>query len=86
MSMREMLSDTEEPISGMDSSGPGPPGGLVRSGLASSLTGVCRDDQAKLQEKSRETLPRTLSTSALRIRNRISFWDKFWQDRRQTDS
>lgn len=83
-----MSSDTEdsEIFTKLNSGGPGPPGGLVRSGLATSLTGVCEEDQLKLQEKNRETLPRTLSTSVLRIKNRTSFWDKFWQERRQTDS
>lgn len=31
------------------------------------------------------TLPRTLSTSALRIKNRSSFWDRFWRDRTKRD-
>lgn len=61
-------------------------GGLVRGGLATSLTGVCEEDPSKLQDMGREVLPRTLSTSVLRIKNRTSFWDKFWRERRQTDS
>lgn len=30
-------------------------------------------------------LPRTLSTSVLRIKSRSSFWDKFWQERTKRD-
>uniref|UniRef100_A0A1B6DRH6 Phosphodiesterase n=1 Tax=Clastoptera arizonana TaxID=38151 RepID=A0A1B6DRH6_9HEMI len=30
-------------------------------------------------------LPRTLSTSVLRIKSRTSFWDKFWQERSKRD-
>ncbi|XP_075235698.1 phosphodiesterase dunce isoform X2 [Lycorma delicatula] len=31
-------------------------------------------------------LPRTLSTSVLRIKHRTSFWDKFWEDRQKRDN
>lgn len=31
------------------------------------------------------TLPRTLSTSALRIKTRSSFWEKFWEQRTKRD-
>jgi hypothetical protein len=30
-------------------------------------------------------LPRTLSTSVLRIKHRSSFWDKFWEQRSKRD-
>ncbi|KPI97956.1 cAMP-specific 3',5'-cyclic phosphodiesterase [Papilio xuthus] len=32
------------------------------------------------------TLPRTLSTSVLRIKNRSTFWDKFWDERTRRDA
>ncbi|KAJ2947194.1 hypothetical protein O0L34_g16556 [Tuta absoluta] len=32
------------------------------------------------------TLPRTLSTSVLRIKNRSSFWEKFWDERSRRDA
>lgn len=32
------------------------------------------------------TLPRTLSTSVLRIKNRSTFWDKFWDERNRRDA
>lgn len=32
------------------------------------------------------TLPRTLSTSVLRIKNRSTFWDKFWDERSRRDA
>lgn len=86
-----MASDTEdagELFSQMRS------GELTRGGLATSLTGVCQaanltggcQDQLGVHDKARETLPRTLSTSVLRIKARPSFWDNFWRERRQRDS
>lgn len=35
---------------------------------------------------SGSTLPRTLSTSVLRIKNRSSFWEKFWDERTRRDA
>lgn len=32
------------------------------------------------------TLPRTLSTSVLRIKNRSTFWEKFWDERTRRDA
>lgn len=32
------------------------------------------------------TLPRTLSTSVLRIKNRSTFWEKFWDERTKRDA
>ncbi|CAH2239438.1 jg23869 [Pararge aegeria aegeria] len=32
------------------------------------------------------SLPRTLSTSVLRIKNRSTFWDKFWDERNRRDA
>lgn len=32
------------------------------------------------------SLPRTLSTSVLRIKNRSTFWDKFWDERTRRDA
>lgn len=32
------------------------------------------------------TLPRTLSTSVLRIKNRSTFWEKFWDERTRRDT
>jgi len=52
---------------------------LRTGGLATSLTGVSCQDQLG-------ALPRTLSTSVLRIKPRPSFWDNLWRDRRQKDS
>lgn len=35
---------------------------------------------------SGSTLPRTLSTSVLRIKNRSTFWEKFWDERTRRDA
>lgn len=86
-----MASDTED---GPDYFGQLRSGELTRCGLATSLTGVCQaahlttgcQDQLGVHDKARETLPRTLSTSVLRIKARPSFWDNFWRERRQRDS
>jgi hypothetical protein len=70
-------------------------GGLAISSSPSLLSGMSApsertapDDEAGDEEldASRDKLPRTLSTSVLRIKHRSSFWEKFWEQRSKRDT
>lgn len=70
--------------SGSQSEGLGAVGGptfIAKSSASehSMATGVSSANNAG-------TLPRTLSTSVLRIKNRSTFWDKFWDERSKRDT
>ena len=76
-------------------------GFLTRSGLAMSsspslLSGMSAPAEGAAQDDSRagdliainngrDKLPRTLSTSVLRIKHRATFWDRLWQEKRSRE-
>lgn len=53
--------------------------------LLSALAGGTAGGAAPPPQAPAAKLPRTLSTSVLRIKNRSSFWDKFWNDKTKRD-
>ncbi|KAK9743973.1 NADH-ubiquinone oxidoreductase-F iron-sulfur binding region [Popillia japonica] len=61
-----------------------------RGSLSRSAVGNCSSPSLLMaspppQNEHPSVLPRTLSTSALRIKSRTSFWDKFGQDKPKRD-
>ncbi|GJQ71780.1 hypothetical protein Trydic_g11473 [Trypoxylus dichotomus] len=61
-----------------------------RGSLSRSAVGNCSSPSLLMaspppQNEHPPALPRTLSTSALRIKSRTSFWDKFGQDKPKRD-
>ncbi|KDR13577.1 cAMP-specific 3',5'-cyclic phosphodiesterase, partial [Zootermopsis nevadensis] len=69
-------------------------GGLTISSSPSLLSGMSAPSERTVPddevgggglEASRDKLPRTLSTSVLRIKHRSSFWEKFWEQRTKRD-
>ncbi|KAG8327791.1 hypothetical protein J6590_012842 [Homalodisca vitripennis] len=64
------------------------PYGLLSISSSASVSGMSEGGQGSGSPTSAAPgvkLPRTLSTSVLRIKHRTSFWDKFWQDRSRRD-
>lgn len=64
------------------------PYGMLSISSSASVSGMSDGGQGSCSPTSAAPgvkLPRTLSTSVLRIKHRTSFWDKFWQDRSRRD-
>ncbi|KAJ8920199.1 hypothetical protein NQ315_011860, partial [Exocentrus adspersus] len=60
-------------------------GSLSRSSLGNCSSPSLLMASPQNQAEHPPTLPRTLSTSVLRIKSRTSFWDKFWNERTKRD-